>query len=55
MPTNDPGNIGDVEYTAARLITLGPDGVGPTTIAVLLAQAVQAAESASAGQPHHII
>ena len=38
------GNIGDVEYTAAaqraRLITPVPGGVGPTTIAVLLAQTV---------------
>jgi methylenetetrahydrofolate dehydrogenase (NADP+)/methenyltetrahydrofolate cyclohydrolase len=46
----NPGNIGDVEYTAAarraRLITPVPGGVGPTTIAVLLAQTVQAAESA---------
>jgi methylenetetrahydrofolate dehydrogenase (NADP+)/methenyltetrahydrofolate cyclohydrolase len=44
-----PGNIGDVEYTAAaqraRPITPVPGGVGPTTIAVLLAQTVQAAES----------
>ena len=46
----NPGNIGDVEYTAAaqraRLITPVPGGVGPTTIAVLLAQTVEAAESA---------
>jgi methylenetetrahydrofolate dehydrogenase (NADP+)/methenyltetrahydrofolate cyclohydrolase len=46
----NPGNIGDVEYTAAahraRLITPVPGGVGPTTIAVLLAQTVDAAESA---------
>ncbi len=46
----NPGNIGDVEYTAAaqraRLITPVPGGVGPTTIAVLLAQTVKAAESA---------
>jgi methylenetetrahydrofolate dehydrogenase (NADP+)/methenyltetrahydrofolate cyclohydrolase len=45
----NPGNIGDVEYTAAahraRLITPVPGGVGPTTIAVLLAQTVEAAES----------
>ncbi|MGB8407090.1 MAG: hypothetical protein WCE30_23825 [Mycobacterium sp.] len=44
-----PGNIGDVEYTAAagraRLITPVPGGVGPTTIAVLLAQTVDAAEA----------
>jgi methylenetetrahydrofolate dehydrogenase (NADP+) / methenyltetrahydrofolate cyclohydrolase len=44
----NPGNIGDVEYTAAaeraRLITPVPGGVGPTTIAVLLAQTVTAAK-----------
>ena len=42
------GNVGDVEYAAAaeraRLITPVPGGVGPTTIAVLLAQTVEAAE-----------
>ena len=41
------GNIGDVEYASAsqraRLITPVPGGVGPMTIAVLLAQTVQAA------------
>lgn len=46
----NPGNIGDVEYAAAaeraRLITPVPGGVGPTTIAVLLAQTAEAAESA---------
>ncbi|MDD4865616.1 MAG: bifunctional 5,10-methylenetetrahydrofolate dehydrogenase/5,10-methenyltetrahydrofolate cyclohydrolase [Mycobacterium sp.] len=45
----NPGNIGDVEYSAAaeraRLITPVPGGVGPTTIAVLLAQTVDAAEA----------
>jgi methylenetetrahydrofolate dehydrogenase (NADP+)/methenyltetrahydrofolate cyclohydrolase len=45
-----PGNIGDVEYTTAaqraRLITPVPGGVGPATIAVLLAQTVRAAETA---------
>lgn len=44
------GNVGDVEYASAaqraRLITPVPGGVGPTTIAVLLAQTVQAAEAA---------
>jgi methylenetetrahydrofolate dehydrogenase (NADP+)/methenyltetrahydrofolate cyclohydrolase len=44
----NPGNIGDIEYTAAadraRLITPVPGGVGPTTIAVLLQQTVQAAQ-----------
>ncbi|MEO6702806.1 MAG: bifunctional 5,10-methylenetetrahydrofolate dehydrogenase/5,10-methenyltetrahydrofolate cyclohydrolase [Jatrophihabitantaceae bacterium] len=43
----NPGNVGDVEYEAAanraRLITPVPGGVGPMTIAVLLAQTVQAA------------
>lgn len=42
------GNVGDVEYSVAarraRLITPVPGGVGPTTIAVLLAQTVSAAE-----------
>jgi methylenetetrahydrofolate dehydrogenase (NADP+) / methenyltetrahydrofolate cyclohydrolase len=46
----NPGNVGDVEFTAAaqraRLITPVPGGVGPTTIAVLLAQTVEAAQSA---------
>ncbi|MGH3968003.1 MAG: hypothetical protein ACRDTV_07800 [Mycobacterium sp.] len=46
----NPGNVGDVEHTAAaqgaRLITPVPGGVGSTTIAVLLAQTVGAAESA---------
>ncbi|WP_330359738.1 hypothetical protein [Mycobacteroides abscessus] len=47
----NPGNVGDVEYAAAaqraRLITPVPGGVGPTTIAVLLAQTVDAAEGRS--------
>ncbi|GAA0493091.1 bifunctional 5,10-methylenetetrahydrofolate dehydrogenase/5,10-methenyltetrahydrofolate cyclohydrolase [Streptomyces olivaceiscleroticus] len=42
-----PGNVGDVDFdtarTRARLITPVPGGVGPMTIAVLLAQTVQAA------------
>jgi len=46
----NPGNVGDVEYSSAAqragLITPVPGGVGPTTIAVLLAQTVEAAESA---------
>jgi methylenetetrahydrofolate dehydrogenase (NADP+)/methenyltetrahydrofolate cyclohydrolase len=46
----NPGNVGDVEYAKAaeraRLITPVPGGVGPTTIAVLLDQTVEAAESA---------
>jgi methylenetetrahydrofolate dehydrogenase (NADP+)/methenyltetrahydrofolate cyclohydrolase len=42
------GNIGDVDYasavTRARLITPVPGGVGPMTLAVLLANTVDAAE-----------
>ncbi|XTZ13216.1 bifunctional 5,10-methylenetetrahydrofolate dehydrogenase/5,10-methenyltetrahydrofolate cyclohydrolase [Micromonospora echinospora] len=42
-----PGNIGDVDFASARerasLITPVPGGVGPMTIAVLLAQTVEAA------------
>jgi methylenetetrahydrofolate dehydrogenase (NADP+)/methenyltetrahydrofolate cyclohydrolase len=42
-----PGNAGDVDFetarTRARLITPVPGGVGPMTIAVLLAQTVTAA------------
>ncbi|MFE9659041.1 tetrahydrofolate dehydrogenase/cyclohydrolase catalytic domain-containing protein [Streptomyces sp. NPDC005955] len=49
----NPGNVGDVEFEAARiragLITPVPGGVGPMTIAVLLAQTVDAAERQSAG------
>jgi methylenetetrahydrofolate dehydrogenase (NADP+)/methenyltetrahydrofolate cyclohydrolase len=49
----NPGNVGDVEYDAARqrarLITPVPGGVGPMTIAVLLAQTVDAAEAHAAG------
>ncbi|AQW47153.1 methylenetetrahydrofolate dehydrogenase andmethenyltetrahydrofolate cyclohydrolase [Streptomyces hygroscopicus] len=43
----NPGNIGDVDFVSAgeraRLITPVPGGVGPMTIAVLLAQTVDAA------------
>ncbi|MFH8383929.1 bifunctional 5,10-methylenetetrahydrofolate dehydrogenase/5,10-methenyltetrahydrofolate cyclohydrolase [Kitasatospora sp. NPDC018058] len=43
----NPGNVGDVDFEAARLraglITPVPGGVGPVTIAVLLAQTVEAA------------
>jgi methylenetetrahydrofolate dehydrogenase (NADP+)/methenyltetrahydrofolate cyclohydrolase len=43
----NPGNTGDVDFdtarTRARLITPVPGGVGPMTIAVLLAQTVDAA------------
>ncbi|MFD7339409.1 bifunctional 5,10-methylenetetrahydrofolate dehydrogenase/5,10-methenyltetrahydrofolate cyclohydrolase [Streptomyces violascens] len=42
-----PGNVGDVDHASARdraaLITPVPGGVGPMTIAVLLAQTVEAA------------
>ncbi|MFC7303094.1 bifunctional 5,10-methylenetetrahydrofolate dehydrogenase/5,10-methenyltetrahydrofolate cyclohydrolase [Streptomyces monticola] len=44
----NPGNVGDVEFTAAAerasLITPVPGGVGPMTIAVLLEQTLDAAE-----------
>lgn len=47
----NPGGIGDVDYaqaaTRARLITPVPGGVGPTTIAALLAQTVDAAAAAA--------
>jgi methylenetetrahydrofolate dehydrogenase (NADP+)/methenyltetrahydrofolate cyclohydrolase len=43
----NPGNVGDVDFETARtrasLITPVPGGVGPMTIAVLLAQTVDAA------------
>ena len=44
----NPGNVGDVDYDAAKdrasLITPVPGGVGPMTIATLIAQTVTAAE-----------
>ena len=44
----NPGNVGDVDFASAveraGLITPVPGGVGPMTIAVLLAQTVSAAE-----------
>ncbi|MGP4045892.1 bifunctional 5,10-methylenetetrahydrofolate dehydrogenase/5,10-methenyltetrahydrofolate cyclohydrolase [Streptomyces sp. 2A115] len=44
----NPGNVGDVDFDSAReragLITPVPGGVGPMTIATLLAQTVEAAE-----------
>ncbi|GAB7067191.1 bifunctional 5,10-methylenetetrahydrofolate dehydrogenase/5,10-methenyltetrahydrofolate cyclohydrolase [Mycobacterium hodleri] len=47
----NPGNVGDVEYASAAerasLITPVPGGVGPTTIAVLLKQTVNAAHRAN--------
>ena len=50
----NPGNVGDVEYGAARerahWITPVPGGVGPMTIAVLLAQTADAA-GAPVGEP----
>jgi methylenetetrahydrofolate dehydrogenase (NADP+)/methenyltetrahydrofolate cyclohydrolase len=43
------GNVGDVEHEGARrrasLLTPVPGGVGPMTIAVLLAQTLDAAEA----------
>ncbi|MFF1698785.1 bifunctional 5,10-methylenetetrahydrofolate dehydrogenase/5,10-methenyltetrahydrofolate cyclohydrolase [Streptomyces sp. NPDC058257] len=43
----NPGNVGDIDFDTARdrasLITPVPGGVGPMTIAVLLAQTVEAA------------
>jgi methylenetetrahydrofolate dehydrogenase (NADP+)/methenyltetrahydrofolate cyclohydrolase len=50
----NPGNVGDVAFEeaveVASLITPVPGGVGPTTIATLLAQVVDAA-TAQAGAP----
>ena len=44
----NPGNVGDVDFDAAKdrasLITPVPGGVGPMTIATLIAQTVTAAE-----------
>ncbi|MFE1265603.1 bifunctional 5,10-methylenetetrahydrofolate dehydrogenase/5,10-methenyltetrahydrofolate cyclohydrolase [Streptomyces albogriseolus] len=52
----NPGNVGDVDFdtasTRARLITPVPGGVGPMTIAVLLAQTVDAAANLL-GIQHH--
>ncbi|MDO0933860.1 tetrahydrofolate dehydrogenase/cyclohydrolase catalytic domain-containing protein [Streptomyces sp. DG2A-72] len=52
----NPGNVGDVDFdtarTRARLITPVPGGVGPMTIAVLLAQTVDAA-ARQLGVPGH--
>ncbi len=51
----NPGNVGDVDHdtalTRARVITPVPGGVGPMTIAVLLAQTVEAAAN-QLGVPH---
>ncbi|MGW2284527.1 bifunctional 5,10-methylenetetrahydrofolate dehydrogenase/5,10-methenyltetrahydrofolate cyclohydrolase [Streptomyces phaeochromogenes] len=49
----NPGNIGDVDFDSARerasLITPVPGGVGPMTIATLLAQTVEAATRQTGG------
>jgi methylenetetrahydrofolate dehydrogenase (NADP+) / methenyltetrahydrofolate cyclohydrolase len=46
---SNPGNVGDVEHAAANerasMIMPVPGGVGPMTIAVLLAQTIRAAET----------
>jgi methylenetetrahydrofolate dehydrogenase (NADP+)/methenyltetrahydrofolate cyclohydrolase len=48
----NPGNVGDVAFEEARavagLITPVPGGVGPMTIATLLAQTADAAEQQAA-------
>jgi hypothetical protein len=41
----------DASVSRARLITAVPGGVGPMTIAVLLAQTVQAALASDATEP----
>ena len=50
----NPGNVGDVEYGVARerakWITPVPGGVGPMTIAVLLAQTADAAGAPKGGE-----
>lgn len=52
----NPGNIGDVDFDTARtrasLITPVPGGVGPMTIAVLLAQTIDAAVQQSGLDPN---
>jgi methylenetetrahydrofolate dehydrogenase (NADP+)/methenyltetrahydrofolate cyclohydrolase len=49
----NPGNVGDVAFEealpVARLLTPVPGGVGPMTIATLLAQTVDAAERQAQG------
>jgi methylenetetrahydrofolate dehydrogenase (NADP+)/methenyltetrahydrofolate cyclohydrolase len=49
----NPGNVGDVAFEealpVARLLTPVPGGVGPMTIATLLAQTVDAAERQAPG------
>ncbi len=51
----NPGNVGDVDFDSAAqrasFITPVPGGVGPMTIAVLLAQTVDAAERQIPGGP----
>ena len=55
---DNPGNVGDVEFAAARerarLITPVPGGVGPMTIAVLLDQTLSAARTRSQDGPVRI-
>lgn len=50
----NPGNVGDVDFVGASrraaMITPVPGGVGPMTIAVLLAQTVDAAERTTRGE-----
>jgi len=50
----NPGNVGDVDHAGARerasLLTPVPGGVGPMTIAMLLAQTVDAAEASLAAR-----
>jgi methylenetetrahydrofolate dehydrogenase (NADP+)/methenyltetrahydrofolate cyclohydrolase len=56
----NPGNVGDVAFAeaaaVASLITPVPGGVGPVTIAVLLAQTVDAAiaQAATSGGSRHV-
>jgi methylenetetrahydrofolate dehydrogenase (NADP+)/methenyltetrahydrofolate cyclohydrolase len=55
----NPGNIGDIDFdtakTRASLITPVPGGVGPMTIAVLLAQTIDAATRQSGLEPNRLI
>ena len=55
----NPGNIGDVDFDTAQsragLITPVPGGVGPMTIAVLLAQTVDAAVQQSGINPNTLV
>ena len=55
MNRTDDGLVGDVDFEAAaeraRAITPVPGGVGPMTIAMLLANTLKAARAATADQP----